>query len=149
MNDTPQLWDAYKRADDQAAFGQLVARHIDLVYGLALRRGHGRHDLAEDVAQAVFADLARARNQVRDGAAVPGWLCRHAGQAYVWRAGKGARDVLELLTTNNIAVPEGWALRAAIAISEDGRSLCGNGTNPAGRDEGWLVTLPASIAQLP
>jgi hypothetical protein len=57
--DDEQLLHAYARERSESAFGELVTRHIDLVYSSALRVVNDDSDLAQDVAQRVFIDLAR------------------------------------------------------------------------------------------
>ena len=37
----------------------------------------------------------------------------------------------------------GWVLTQAIGISDDGLTVAGNGINPEGNEEGWIVTLVA------
>jgi RNA polymerase sigma factor (sigma-70 family) len=59
------------------AFREVVAAHLPMVYGTALRFGHGNGAEAEDVSQMVFADLARKAASLREGAAVGAWLHRH------------------------------------------------------------------------
>jgi len=79
MNDTELLNDYVQHAS-QAAFAELVRRHINLVYAAARRQTGGSH-LAEDVTQAVFIVLARRAATVRGGAVLPAWLLattRHA-----------------------------------------------------------------------
>ena len=60
------------RADD--AFAEIVRHHIDLVYGVALRRCRGDAQLAQDVAQLVFADCARKASTLADHPALTGWF---------------------------------------------------------------------------
>jgi len=36
----------------------------------------------------------------------------------------------------------GWTLNRATAISGDGRTIAGIGTNPQGQTEAWIVILP-------
>lgn len=56
------------------AFTALVQRHLNLVYFAALRQTGGDAALAEDIAQGVFADLARKAATLRGRPALAGWL---------------------------------------------------------------------------
>ena len=58
LTDT-ELLRRYAGDRSEAAFGELVARHVNLVYSTALRLVGGDEQLACDVAQSVFTDLAR------------------------------------------------------------------------------------------
>lgn len=64
----------YAEHRDQAAFAELVRRHVDAVYSAALRRLNGDTHLAEDVTQRVFAELARQSARVCDHPALTAWL---------------------------------------------------------------------------
>jgi RNA polymerase sigma factor (sigma-70 family) len=57
----------------QAAFTELVQRHIALVYSVA-RRCTGNDGDAQDVTQAVFILLARRAAGLRERTLLPGWL---------------------------------------------------------------------------
>jgi len=59
------------RSDD--AFAALVARHVNLVYSVALRRTANPHH-AEEITQAVFIILARKAGQLRHAKAISSWL---------------------------------------------------------------------------
>ena len=63
--DDKQLLGAYARERSEAAFGELVTRHIDFVYSAALRVVSGDSHLAQDVVQTVFIDLAREAGSLR------------------------------------------------------------------------------------
>jgi RNA polymerase sigma factor (sigma-70 family) len=71
--DDHELLEAYAKRHEEAAFRELVARYIDMVYATA-RRVTGNGELARDVAQAVFVDLARKPQRVREPRALGGWL---------------------------------------------------------------------------
>ena len=74
-----QLLLRYARQGSEAAFGEIVARHADLVYSAALRQVDSP-DLARDVAQSVFIDLARKARPLAEklppDASLVGWLYR-------------------------------------------------------------------------
>jgi len=73
----PQLLRAYAEDHSEAAFGELVRRHVDLTYSVALRIVRDTH-LAEDVTQAVFVALAQNAATLSDHPVLSGWLHRAA-----------------------------------------------------------------------
>src|SRR6185503_5445989 len=64
---------SYSAEGSEAAFAELVERHIDFVYSAALRITRDPH-LAEDVTQGAFVALAQAGGKLGNGVVVPGWL---------------------------------------------------------------------------
>ena len=76
MLDDRQLLRRYADDGSEAAFGELVARYVNLVYSVALRRTGGDNHLAQDVAQLVFTDLARKARSLPKGVVLAGWLHR-------------------------------------------------------------------------
>ena len=77
MTDSRQLLDDFARYKSEAAFRELVTRYLNLVYSCALRRVDGDAHRAEDVAQVVFADLARKADELSSEVMLGGWLHRH------------------------------------------------------------------------
>lgn len=75
--DIVQLRQFVENGDDEA-FGQLVNRHFNLVYGTALRLTNGDSSLAQDVAQTVFTDLARKARFLSRDVRLGGWLYQAA-----------------------------------------------------------------------
>ncbi len=73
--DDRDLLAAYVRDRSEAAFGELVRRHLGWVYSVALRH-LGNPALAEEVAQSVFVLLARKAGSLRSGSTPGGWLFR-------------------------------------------------------------------------
>ncbi|HIG26982.1 MAG TPA: sigma-70 family RNA polymerase sigma factor, partial [Verrucomicrobiales bacterium] len=73
MGDTDlQLLNQYIRHHAEDSFTELV-RHFDLVYFAAFRQVRAPH-LAEEVAQAVFTDLARSAQGLRSKTVITAWL---------------------------------------------------------------------------
>jgi RNA polymerase sigma factor (sigma-70 family) len=76
MTDHRTLLADYVTNGSEPAFRELVARYIDLVYSTAVRLVNGDIHRAEDVAQTVFADLARLAGTLSPDVMLGGWLHR-------------------------------------------------------------------------
>jgi len=74
MMDDSQLLRSYTSDRSEAAFAELVKRHLDFVYATALRTANGDTHLAEDAAQQVFSDLARKADALSHRPILTGWL---------------------------------------------------------------------------
>ena len=76
MTDSRKLLAEYVEAGSEPAFRELVARYLGLVYSAAVRMMDGDTHRAEDVAQTVFADLARMARALSSEVMLGGWLHR-------------------------------------------------------------------------
>jgi RNA polymerase sigma factor (sigma-70 family) len=71
--DDRALLRAFAENQSDAAFATLVARHVNLVYSVALRHVGNPHH-AEEITQAVFIILAKKAAQLRHSQALASWL---------------------------------------------------------------------------
>ncbi len=87
---------------------------------------------------------SRARAVSGNGTLVAGCGATAAGDvAVLWDAGHGMRTLADALLSDHGTVVANWTLKCINAMSADGRVLAGDGINPQGRMEGWIVQLPA------
>jgi RNA polymerase sigma factor (sigma-70 family) len=103
--DTPDLalLERHARCGDEAAFAEVVRRHLNLVHSVALR--HVRSpQLAEEVAQSVFADLARQAGRLGPGTVLPAWLWSVARRTAVDTVRREARRRQREQTAHELSV---------------------------------------------
>ncbi|HVT82553.1 MAG TPA: sigma-70 family RNA polymerase sigma factor, partial [Phycisphaerae bacterium] len=74
MTDDAELLHRYTARGADDAFAELVRRHVNFVYGAALRQARGNAAMAEDVTQMVFIDLAKKAAALTRHTALVGWL---------------------------------------------------------------------------
>ena len=79
---------------DRAAFSEIVSRHYQPVYRLVWRMTGGRSD-CEDITQEAFLRLWQNPAQVREAAALKGWLMRVASNAVIDRSRKPKTSALD------------------------------------------------------
>jgi RNA polymerase sigma factor (sigma-70 family) len=76
MTDDLTLLREFAVSQSEAAFAQLVERHIGLVYSAAMRRVSNDTHLAEEITQAVFIILARKAQSLGVNTILAAWLYR-------------------------------------------------------------------------
>lgn len=72
-----QLIESYVQDGSQAAFAELVDRHLNLVYSVAWRKLGNPHD-AEEISQIVLCQLARKARTLKPATDIAGWLYKAA-----------------------------------------------------------------------
>ncbi len=78
-----------------------------------------------------------------DGAVIVGTSTGfHGDEAFIWDTVYGMRSLRSVLITEHGLDLSQWTLVSATGISLDGRTIVGNGYNPDGLAEGWVVQLP-------
>src|ERR1043165_5699916 len=77
MSSPNPLLSDFVRSGSEGAFSDLVSRYVNLVYSTALRLVNGDTQLAEDIVQHVFIDLARTAVSLPANIQLGGWLYRH------------------------------------------------------------------------
>lgn len=118
-----ELLRQFVRNGEQAAFGTVVRRHLDLVYATALRKVEDT-GAAEEIAQNVFTALARKAWQFAPDDSLPAWLHRTALlESKSWWRGELRRrrrehTAIELGTTMKTS-DEQAALRALTPLLDE------------------------------
>jgi RNA polymerase sigma factor (sigma-70 family) len=77
MTESQELLADYAENGSESAFRDLVARYVDLVHSAALRLVGGDREIAEDVTQVVFLQLARNADKLARDSFLGGWLHRN------------------------------------------------------------------------
>lgn len=78
-----------------------------------------------------------------DGSIVVGFGTTDQGsEAFIWDVVHGMRSLKDVLLDAGVTEVEDWTLTEVTGISADGRVLVGNGINPDGNAEGWIVRFP-------
>jgi RNA polymerase sigma factor (sigma-70 family) len=96
MNEDVQLLSRYAEGKSEAAFAELVRRHVNFVHAAALRRVGGDAQLAQEVTQQVFTALAQEAKRLARHPVLCGWMFtatrRIAAQAVRTETRRRARE---------------------------------------------------------
>jgi probable HAF family extracellular repeat protein len=69
------------------------------------------------------------------------------GTAFVWTSALGMLSIKDALLASGETEVADWQLSAALAVSADGTTIVGSGTNAAGSSEAWMVTMTAEVPE--
>jgi probable HAF family extracellular repeat protein len=85
-----------------------------------------------------------------DLSTIVGWATDGYGEyaAFLWKEPLGMVNLQEYLRDTYGCDLSGWTLTEATGISADGLTITGNGINPDGQYEAWLVTIPEPASLL-
>lgn len=93
-----------------------------------------------DIPGGIFESRAHAVSD--DGHVIVGLSFTDVGtQAFIWDDAHGMRLLEDVLVNDYGLDLTGWILASANAISGDGLVIAGQGFNPEGKFEGWVVSL--------
>ncbi|WP_395094048.1 hypothetical protein [Armatimonas sp.] len=82
-----------------------------------------------------------------DGSVVVGESYSASGtEAFRWTQAGGMVNLKDFLVAGGVTGLGSWTLTWALAISADGTTIVGRGTNPSGQTEAWRATISSSSA---
>ncbi|HVY68448.1 MAG TPA: sigma-70 family RNA polymerase sigma factor [Verrucomicrobiae bacterium] len=105
-----ELLRRYAETRAEEAFAEVVRRHVNLVYSAALRQTGGNAHTAQDVTQAVFAEMARQAGKLARHPALSGWLytaTRHFASHEARAGSRRARREQEAHVMQELSRPDG------------------------------------------
>lgn len=92
------------------------------------------------------SDGSSALDCSRDGSVVVGYGTDDLGAAaFVWTPAGGMLPLRDVLRDLGVPGLGGWRLVRATGISADGRTVVGEGLNPAGETEAWVAHLGVAL----
>lgn len=87
-------------------------------------------------------DYSIARDVSADGTVIVG---ESGHTAFIWDETNGIRNLKNVLELDLGLDLTGWELMSANAISDDGRIIVGEATNPDGNGEAWIATMSCPL----
>ncbi|MBL9175433.1 MAG: immunoglobulin domain-containing protein [Verrucomicrobiales bacterium] len=123
----------------------IVGTGLDALANQAVRWESGT---VEPLGDLPGGDLrSEATGTSADGSVIVGWGTTDAGtEAFLWDRTAGLRSLRSHLASELGVDLAGWQLLRANDISADGSTVVGQGLNPDGKLEAWVVRIKASGA---
>lgn len=143
MDAPPSQLVARARRRDERAWAELVSRYAGLVWSVARAHRLGEADAA-DVAQATWMTLLEHIDDVREPAAVGGWIATTARRECLRVLRRGERVVVSAEVPEQAA--DAAELDAALLTSERDRALWAALRRLCARDQALLRMLAADPA---
>jgi probable HAF family extracellular repeat protein len=120
----------------EAAAGTFAFRWTDPASG-----GAGMQSLGDLPGGSQYSS---ARSISSDGATIVGTsTSATALEAFIWTEAQGMRSLKGVLESELGLDLTGWKLLYAMAVSDDGRTIVGEGIDPLGHNQGWVAYLGA------
>ena len=138
---SPQLLTA---AVDVSADGSVVAGTRLLAPGPRTTRWTAQTGTVQIGNQPGFPEANFANGISADGSTIVGGTGQpqEPAGAYIWKSSYGMRMLSDVLVTDYGIDLAGWTLSEARAVSGDGSTIVGIGTNPSGNTEAWIAHIP-------
>lgn len=87
--------------------------------------------------------LSEAVDVSADGSIIVGhYLSSERSGVFIWDAVNGMRDLSMVLRDTHKLDVKGWRLEKVFALSGDGKTIVGGGSDPEGIPQAWLITIP-------
>lgn len=137
----------YSRANTISASGQFIAGQSQIAPPPGFSSGYDSFIWTQQAGMVGLRGPAESYNEANgvsaDGATVVGWSS--CCGAYIWRSGRALIPLKQALEAEYGLQLTGWRLGIAYAVTPDGRTIVGSGTNPSGRSEAWIATLGTPV----
>jgi uncharacterized membrane protein len=93
------------------------------------------------------ASAAMAQYASFDGRLILGWVYTDHREVMIWLGPNPPRALKDHLEDEYGLDLTGWRLTGVAGLSNDGRTIAGNGVNPAGETEAWIAELALPVPE--
>lgn len=111
----------------------------DGAYAYRWTQATGKHSLGDLLGGAGYSS---AWDVTPDGNTIVGASASNiGGGAFIWDEAHGMRSLMDIVTASGVDLT-GWQLVSANGISDNGMVIIGDGLNPNGGHEAWVIIIP-------